>query len=502
MEAPFPPRYWWLKRSGLLVLLVLAALGGARWWWGRLAEQRYAAMLAEYRAKGQPTTIADLIGPGVEPEQNAACALLDAAELIYPQSGPAYPEFRQLLEDVGGDRGRIDAAFDELTWQMELNQAAFAALRRARALSRCDWPIQFESPIIGTLLPHLSPMRRCAKVLSGAALYSHVIGDDAAAIEFIRDQVAIAHHMTNMRGFLIGHLVAVAISALATQTVESIGAELAITPDGALLPNGRRSASIAQVRALMAELLADGDLYESWYWAMTGERLMQITTVDDVASGRISMAAVASMSNGPSAGAGFDLVAGGLLAPAWRLDSVRMAGWTTVVLEAGLRRDLATARTFVPPPGTRPGGAALLSRTLSLMLYPSLGGATTRHFEAATKRRMAAVALALRLFALDRGRPAATLNELVPDYLPAIPADPLSADGRPLAYANYGGRLVVYSVGADQKDEAGRFETGSQGTVTRDTADLPFFVDGPAPGAGGPATQPASQPASAPSGLN
>jgi hypothetical protein len=234
---------------------------------------------------------------------------------------------------------------------------------------------------------------------------------------------------------------------------------------------------------------------------MAGERLMQILTVDDVISGRISMASIESMSGGQGFATGLDRIAGALLAPAWRLDSVRVAGWTTEMLDAGMRRDVSAVSTVPPVVGAAPHGAAIISRTLSTMLYPSLGGAMTRGFEAATKRRMAAVALALRLFAIDRGRPAASLKELVPDYLLEIPADPLSADGRPLAYANYGGRLVVYSVGTDQQDDAGRFETGNQGYVKRDAADLPFFVDGPAPGLGGPATQPASQPASAPSGL-
>lgn len=499
VEAPCPPRYWWLKRIGLLVLLLLAALGVTRWWWGRLAAQRYEAMLAEFRALGQPTRIADLIGPGVDPGQNAACALLEAADLIQPSA--ASQEFIQLLEGIGADHRLIEAGFDELTWQMQLNQPAFEALRRARDLPACDWPIDYQLPLIGTLLPPLGPVRRCANLLAGAALYSHHTGDDAAAVEFLRDHVVVAHRATQMRGFLIGHLVAVAIYARATQTVEALAADLAITPDGGPLPDGGRSASHAQVRALLADLLADQDLRESWYWSMAGERLMQILTVDDVASGRISMADIASMSSGPRAAGGLDRIAGGLLGPAWRLDSVRMGDWSTQVLNAGLQPDLAAARSTVPNPKIARFGPALFSRTLSAMLYPSLGNAVTRHFEAAAKRRMAAVALALRMYAIDHGRPAAALRELVPDYLPAIPTDPLSPDGRPLAYANYGGRLVLYSVGTDQKDDAGRFETGSQGEVKRDAADLPFFVDGPAPGAGGPHTQPASQPASGPSGL-
>ncbi|MSR51837.1 MAG: hypothetical protein EXS09_00935 [Gemmataceae bacterium] len=44
-----------------------------------------------------------------------------------------------------------------------------------------------------------------------------------------------------------------------------------------------------------------------------------------------------------------------------------------------------------------------------------------------TVRRFACIRLALHLFELERGRPAEDLNELVPEFLPSVPRDPLSA---------------------------------------------------------------------------
>ena len=44
-----------------------------------------------------------------------------------------------------------------------------------------------------------------------------------------------------------------------------------------------------------------------------------------------------------------------------------------------------------------------------------------------TLRRFACIRVALNLFELERGRPADTLNQLVPDFLPAVPRDPFSA---------------------------------------------------------------------------
>ena len=48
---------------------------------------------------------------------------------------------------------------------------------------------------------------------------------------------------------------------------------------------------------------------------------------------------------------------------------------------------------------------------------------------------MAAVALAIRLYRADHGGAwPASLGELVPAYLPAIPIDPLASNGSPLHY--------------------------------------------------------------------
>jgi hypothetical protein len=72
-----------------------------------------------------------------------------------------------------------------------------------------------------------------------------------------------------------------------------------------------------------------------------------------------------------------------------------------------------------------------------------------------TTARAAAVALALRLYAAEHGgETPATLGELVPRYLKAVPADPFAADGRPLRYVR-GEQTVVYSVSEDGVDDGG-----------------------------------------------
>jgi hypothetical protein len=61
-----------------------------------------------------------------------------------------------------------------------------------------------------------------------------------------------------------------------------------------------------------------------------------------------------------------------------------------------------------------------------------------------------------------------TLPELVPAYLPKVPLDPY--DGAPLRYRRLSDGVVIYSVGADGKDNGGKLTDGR----TREGIDVGF----------------------------
>lgn len=96
-----------------------------------------------------------------------------------------------------------------------------------------------------------------------------------------------------------------------------------------------------------------------------------------------------------------------------------------------------------------------------------------------TQRRARFLTVALRLYAAEKGKPAPTLQALVPDYLNAVPTDPF--DGKPFRYRLSRGETVVltaswwmnkpehrqevpagagiiWSVGPDGHDDGGTFE--------------------------------------------
>ncbi len=86
-------------------------------------------------------------------------------------------------------------------------------------------------------------------------------------------------------------------------------------------------------------------------------------------------------------------------------------------------------------------------------MLPAIGRAATVA-ESATQRRDAALtAIALELHRRRHGRYPARLDDLVPNFLPALPIDRF--DGQPLRYLLTDDGPLLYSVGADRIDDGG-----------------------------------------------
>lgn len=94
---------------------------------------------------------------------------------------------------------------------------------------------------------------------------------------------------------------------------------------------------------------------------------------------------------------------------------------------------------------------------------------------------MAATSLAIRLYELDHERPPESLDELIPDYLPAIPLDPFHPDNAIIGYLPNAERPRLYSVGPNGFDDDGEYGFRSDGKINLDALDMPFFLTGPKP---------------------
>jgi hypothetical protein len=88
------------------------------------------------------------------------------------------------------------------------------------------------------------------------------------------------------------------------------------------------------------------------------------------------------------------------------------------------------------------------------LILPAVGKATQKFVLAQTSLDQAVIACALERHRLAHGRYPATLAELVPDFLTAVPHDIM--DGQPLRYQVKDGKFTLYSIGANGTDDGGQ----------------------------------------------
>jgi hypothetical protein len=466
--VPIPPRYWWLKRILLAVGVLILALVVLRLWWGWEAERRLQAKIAEYHAAGQPVTIDDFQSPPVPDKENAAKYLQDAAAAIVTPE-----DVRLDFGDICDDLELVEEYAGDVARLVEASGEALRLARQARSMPRADWKIGLKSPVVSTLLPQFSPQHHLAQFLSTAALYQHLVGDDAVTIETLGDMQAQVRRVEDM-GFLISELVAIGIDGLAIEAIEEITPTLRIDLNSVDGTSHTLWAPEEQVRALIAALLDDEPLREGWRNGMYSERLEYLDTAHLFGSSQVNIGAI---TGGPWIPRPLAVA----LRPMFISDGVFMMEYATAYAEAGSEARYASDRELMP---RYPSFESALQRNmhfLSRQLLPTLDRALEIHFAGITRRHMAATALAVRLYELKNGQRPTSLDQLVPDCLAELPVDPFAGGGQPLGYRPDASPPVVYSVGADGVDDAGQWELAPSGGVSRDSKDLVFFLNGDRP---------------------
>lgn len=87
--------------------------------------------------------------------------------------------------------------------------------------------------------------------------------------------------------------------------------------------------------------------------------------------------------------------------------------------------------------------------------------------EADARACLSDLALAAAAYRAKNGRYPDRPEDLVPDFVPAVPIDP--CDGRPLRMRAVGEELLLYSVGRDGRDDGGAerdYRQGFEGDIT------------------------------------
>jgi len=167
--------------------------------------------------------------------------------------------------------------------------------------------------------------------------------------------------------------------------------------------------------------------------------------LDDTASGRPTTVGAGLL---PEAGYSFHLNrTKGLFAEGYRatISQTSKKTWQQVVLPArpAKRKFPGVAGIIIHPPNYK--GEAFFLRN------PAGESFLKNFFEELASINATRIILALKAYQIEKGRLPGTLQELVPDYLDAVPEDPF--DGQPMRYI--WGKSRVYSVGLDLIDSGG-----------------------------------------------
>jgi hypothetical protein len=111
---------------------------------------------------------------------------------------------------------------------------------------------------------------------------------------------------------------------------------------------------------------------------------------------------------------------------------------------------------------------------LFYVMMPALARITTIDTRNIAQLLTARIGLAIERYRLAAGKLPDTLNDLVPDYLDAVPKDPF--DGNELRYKKLEVGFVVYSIGEDLIDDGGKEKpTGKK--EKGETWDVTFIVE-------------------------
>ena len=423
----------WLAPT--LVLLIAALPWVAAEWEGH----RLTVELARLRAAGEPVTPSDLPAETLPDADNASLDYQAAGKLI-DESRPAWRRWD------GHERGEFQppltpAEREALRAVVADNGPALAHVTAARGRAAGSWHDAFVPPYL-TSVAHVdwAPSRRAARLLSVAALSAHAEGDDALAMNRLLDLCRVADAAEH-RPALLGHLVADGIWSLAAAWVDVIAPDLRVGVTG--------GASRSQVDSLIARLLDGSGMAAGQALAWRTERMLVVDNFRDVAGGGGGGITLDGEPPPRSSARGYVLGAMALS------DAVLGCDYIGQLMVAGRAVDLPTARRRLPAGLDAQMHEHPYRHLFAGIWLPGTSHVIVTEFRCTADRRLAATALAVRLFASAHGgRLPTALADLVPSDLPFVPSDPL-AEGRPLLYRSDCGDPRVYSVGENGDDNAG-----------------------------------------------
>ncbi len=441
-----------IKFSHVLIALLLA--GVAAFAYFRLSTKfKLRAGIDAIRAAGYPVTCVELdqwynIPPDAE---NAAYTIEDAFSFYKDWD----KEKSKSLPVVG--RAKLPPRTEALSAEMKAliteyiadNNEAIELLHAGAAVEHCRYPIDLSAGF-ATLIPNLSEMRRCVRLLELEAVLHAENGDGRSATRSAISGFGIARSLAK-EPVMISQLVRAGCQTSAISAVEQVINRTELTDEQLVeliehVRNSERSSDI--FRAFVGERCTGISFFrvpESVGLNVLGGSgpLLRPLLALYKAAGLADADAVIYL----------DLMDGYLKAARLPLHERREA---VEAVEAKLQ---STSQAHI----------------LLHTIMPALSRVTTIEMRAIARLRTAQVALALRRYHMSADKLPDKLADLVPAYLETVPKDPF--DGNDLRYKKLVVGFVVYSIGEDLSDDGGKERPPRKERGRGSSWDVTFIVE-------------------------
>jgi hypothetical protein len=437
--------------------------------------------IAQLKAKGEPMELAQVIPPPVPPEQNSAPIFLKAAALLSTNEDVLNNNPPPTMRGVAPGRAMVGWAqpeirssdetnsWDEIEKALDQNGEALNLLVQLTNSSLFDFNLQYTQRF-EMRLTHLSLEKKAAQKLAARANFDLHSGDADSAVKNIQAMLALVDG-THEERTAISQLVRIAI----TQTAVTATWELLQSPNlmdeqlaglqidwsqlefirsvENVLPVEREGGetTLAKWRSSNSELQHYFDLQKQVQEAMGNSN--EEDSKDSIGNKIKKEIKIFlwrywwSYTDELRSLKGYEAL----------MNTMRLAGTNHSFQNALAAQDVELNRLEISQLKNSFDSIFSGETDFHSMMSESivtLGGVVRKVMRVEVAKQVTAAAIALKRYQLKHGNCPPDLNLLVPEFIPAVPIDPV--DGQPLRYRrNADDSFLLYSVGENGVDDGG-----------------------------------------------
>ena len=427
---------WWFWAAILVVapllLMIVAVLAVVVW-----GLTQYGAALGEVKkevariqAAGEPITVGDLHAYHRAPVGTADITHLWLAALT-SFNEQQFNAAAKPLPIVGEGEGSALSATDLPAAERFLTDheaTERATLVAAQAEGECRFPVEFEKGF-SALLPNAQKMRTLARLMKLRGRVAVARGQKDEAVQSVEALFATSRAMEHQM-LLVEHLVRLALANMALRETEYLLNEVELS-----------DAQLARLRAEVDSLKLEQGLTEG----LLGERALGYHAFHHV-----------EQMNGGQVVAPPQPGEGHLSRPA---DCRLHLGFMQELIAASrqpfpeaLEAAEVSQKRLMQLAGDR-NPINRYNAMMTLLIMPATASSFQATGRSAALREVMRCAIAAKRHQRKHGQWPPSLAAAVPEFLPAVPADPF--DGKPLRLIANEAEIVIYSVGKDLQDGGG-----------------------------------------------